>query len=135
MDRPVRILLVEPTLDGHDSGARHLARVLRDSGFEVVFMSFLRSDDVVVAAVQEDVDVVVISSSGGQLPVVEDVLTGLQERGLDDVLLIGSGIFRAEDADKVNRAGVGRIFGPGSDPQEITTYIRERNRFCTGIHG
>lgn len=132
MDRPIRILLAKPTHDSHDRGVRYLARVLRDAGFEVVFMNFLLPDDVLNAAIQEDADVIGISSSsGGHMPVFEDVATGLRERGLSDVLLIGGGIIPVADADKLGAMGVGRIFGPGSDPEEIKAYIRENNRLSS----
>ncbi|WP_228001341.1 cobalamin B12-binding domain-containing protein [Nocardia australiensis] len=135
MDRPIRTLLAKPTHDSHDRGVRYLARVLRDAGFEVVFMNFLLPEDVVNAATQEDVDVIGISSSaGGHMPVFADVAAMLRQRGLDDVLLIGGGIIPASDAKKLQQEGVGRIFGPGSDPEEIQTYIREHSRSVTGIH-
>lgn len=134
MDRPTRILLAKPTHDSHDRGVRYLARVLRDAGFEVVFMNFLLPDDVLNAAVQEDVDVIGISSSsGGHLPVFEDVAAGLRERGLSDVLLIGGGIIPVADAEMLGERGVGRIFGPGSDPEEIKAYIRENSRL-SNVH-
>lgn len=135
MERPIRVLLAKPTHDCHDRGVRYLARVLRDAGFEVVFMNFLLPDDVVSAATQEDVDVIGISSSsGGHMPVFIDVAAALRERGLEDVLLIGGGIIPSSDAKRLAEEGVGRIFGPGSDPEEIQSYIRDHSRSVAGIH-
>jgi methylmalonyl-CoA mutase C-terminal domain/subunit len=129
MERPIRVLLAKPTHDSHDRGVRYLARVLRDAGFEVVFMNFLLPEDVIDAATQEDVDVVGISSSaGGHMPVFIDVAASLRERGLGDVLLIGGGIIPAADARELQQHGVGRIFGPGSDPKDIESFIREHSR-------
>ena len=133
MDRPIRVLLAKPTHDSHDRGVRYMARVLRDAGFEVVFMNFLLPEDVLTAAVQEDADVVGISSSsGGHMPVFEELANSFKERGMEDVLLIGGGIIPPADAKVLGAHSVGRIFGPGSDPEDIKSYIRENARPVAG---
>lgn len=133
MERPIRVLLAKPTHDSHDRGVRYLARVLRDAGFEVVFMNFLLPEDVVSAATQEDVDVIGISSSaGGHMPVFTDIAAALKERDLEHMVLIGGGIIPASDAKQLETSGVGRIFGPGSDPEDIQNYIREKSRPAAG---
>lgn len=136
MERPIRVLLAKPTHDSHDRGVRYLARVLRDGGFEVVFMNFLLPEDVLSAATQEDVDVIGISSSaGGHMPVFTDIVHSLHERGLDHILLMGGGIIPTSDVKKLQAEGVGRIFGPGSDPEEIQDYIRSHTRPVVGSQG
>lgn len=133
MERPIRVLLAKPTHDSHDRGVRYLARVLRDGGFEVVFMNFLLPEDVLTAAIQEDVDVIGISSSaGGHMPVFSDLSAALAERGMQDVVLMGGGIIPAADARELKKQGVGQIFGPGSDPEEIKAYIRDNARPTAG---
>lgn len=134
MDRPIRVLLAKPTHDSHDRGVRYMARVLRDAGFEVVFMNFLLPEDVMTAAVQEDADVIGISSSsGGHMPVFEELANSLKEHGMEDVLLIGGGIIPPTDAKVLSGHGIGRVFGPGSDPEDIKSYIRENARPVTGV--
>ncbi len=136
MERPIRVLLAKPTHDSHDRGVRYLARVLRDGGFEVVFMNFLLPQDVLNAAIQEDVEVIGISSSsGGHMPVFTDLAAALKERGMEHVVLMGGGIIPGTDAKKLKEQGVGRIFGPGSDPEEIKAYIRENARPVAGTRG
>ncbi|KQY63492.1 MULTISPECIES: cobalamin B12-binding domain-containing protein [unclassified Nocardioides] len=133
MEQPIRVLLAKPTHDSHDRGVRYLARVLRDGGFEVVFMNFLLPEDVLSAATQEDVDVIGISSSaGGHMHVFIEIAQALKESGQQDVLLMGGGIISSSDVKKLRAEGVGRIFGPGSDPDEIKSYIRENARVATG---
>ncbi|GLW99310.1 cobalamin-dependent protein [Microtetraspora sp. NBRC 16547] len=134
MDAPIRILLTKPTHDCHDRGVRYLMRVLRDAGFEVVFTNFLVSDDVLSAALQEDVDVIGISSSaGGHMPVFEELMDGLREREMTDVLVIGGGIIADSDAVRLREMGVGEIFGPGGSPADIEAFIRQHVRRQPGV--
>src|SRR5436309_2676038 len=115
MPAPIKVLLTKPTHDCHDRGVRHLARRLRDAGFEVVFTNFLLAADVVATAVQEDVDVVgVSSSSGGHMPVFEELLAGLRDAGLDDVVVIGGGTIPPDDVRTLTEWGVAGVFGPGT---------------------
>lgn len=136
MERPVRVLLAKPTHDCHDRGVRYLARVLRDGGFEVIFMNFLLPEEVLGAAIQEDVDVIGISSSsGGHMPVFGYLAAALKEQKLDDVLLMGGGVIPATDAKELKQQGIDGIFGPGSDPEEIKAYIRANARPLAGTRG
>ena len=129
MDRRIRVLLTKPTQDCHDRGVRHLARRLRDAGFEVIFTNFLLAQEVVDTAIQEDVDVIGISSSsGGHMAVFEDLLAGLRRAEALDVLVIGGGVIPDVDARELERWGVKRVFGPGSGADAIAAYIRESVR-------
>ena len=119
--------MTKPTQDCHDRGVRYLCGVLRDAGFEVIFTNFLLPDEIAVAAIQEDVDVIgVSSSSGGHLPVFERLLSQLAERGARDILLLAGGIIPPADARRLREWGVGEVFGPGSSAQELVDFIRRR---------
>lgn len=121
---PVRVLLAKPTQDCHDRGVRHLARRLRDSGFEVILINFLLASEVVSVAMQEDVEVVGISSSsGGHMAVFEDLLEGLKSTGLHDLLLIAGGVIPPNDARALKDQGVSGVFGPGSSAQQVADHI------------
>lgn len=118
----VRVLLTKPTHDCHDRGVRHLARRFRDEGFEVVFTNFLVPAEIVATAMQEDVDVVGISSSsGGHMPVFEEVV---RELG-DQFVVIAGGNIPPGDAEKLRAMGVRGVFGPGSHPDEAVELVRE----------
>lgn len=120
----LRVLLAKPTQDCHDRGVRHLARMLRDGGFEVILVNFLLAEEVVAAAVDEDVDVVGISSSsGGHLAVFEDLFAGLRAAGRDDLLVLAGGVIPGPDARTLMEAGVSAVFGPGSSTQQVTEHI------------
>ncbi len=123
---PIRIILAKPTHDCHDRGVRHLARALRDAGFEVIFINFLLAEEVVSVVIQEDADVVGISSSsGGHLAVFEDLMAGLSAVEHDDVLVIAGGVIPPNDARKLQAMGVSAAFGPGSSPHQVADHIRE----------
>ncbi len=124
-DSPIRVVLAKPTHDCHDRGVRHLARALRDSGFEVIFINFLLAEEVVSVVIQEDADVVGISSSsGGHLAVFEDLMGGLSAVPRDDdVLVIAGGVIPPNDARKLQAMGVSAVFGPGSSSQEVARHI------------
>lgn len=127
MDKKIRVLIMKPTHDCHDRGARYLARKMRDAGFEVIFMSFLVPDEVVATAVEEDVDVIGISSSsGGHMPVFEDLLAQLSTQGVDDIVVLGGGIIPKDDARILREWGVDGVFGPGSSAEEIIDFVNER---------
>ncbi len=122
---PIKVLLTKPTQDCHDRGVRHLARRLRDAGLEVIFTNFLVAADVVATAVQEDVDVVgVSSSSGGHMPVFEELLAGLAEAGLNDVVVIAGGTIPPADARALKEWGVAGVFGPGTGAEAVVDFIR-----------
>jgi len=124
MSDPVRVLLAKPTMDCHDRGVRYVARKMRDAGLEVIFTSFLLPSEIVDTAIEEDVQVVGISSSsGGHMPVFEDLIAGLKENGLDDVLLIGGGVIPKEDLASLKKWGVKAIFGPGATAEAAIEMI------------
>ncbi len=121
----VRVLLAKPTQECHARGVRYLAKQFRDAGFEVIFVNFLLASEIVDAAMEEDVDVIgVSSSSGGHMPVFEDLLAGMRENGLGDVLLIGGGVIPREDEATLKSWGVKAVFGPGSSAEEAIDLIR-----------
>lgn len=127
MSEPIRVLLAKPTHDCHDRGVRYVARKMRDAGLEVIFTNFLLPEEVVNTAVEEDVNVVGVSSStGGHLPMFEDLIKGLNEQGLDDVVLIGGGVIPRDDEATLREWGVAAIFGPGTTAEAAIELIRER---------
>jgi methylmalonyl-CoA mutase C-terminal domain/subunit len=126
MQRKIRVLVGKPGLDGHDRGAKVVAAALRDAGMEVIYTGLHQSpQQIVEAAVQEDVDVVALSVlSGAHMTLFPEVRRLLEQRGLGDRLLTGGGIIPADDMESLTKLGVGRLFGPGSSTQDIVTYIR-----------
>jgi methylmalonyl-CoA mutase C-terminal domain/subunit len=127
MQRKIRVLVGKPGLDGHDRGAKVVAAALRDAGMEVIYTGLHQTpEQVVEAAVQEDVDVVALSIlSGAHMTLFPDVLRLMRKRGIGDRLLTGGGIIPDDDMATLAKAGVGRLFGPGSSTRDIATYIRE----------
>jgi methylmalonyl-CoA mutase C-terminal domain/subunit len=125
-DRPLKVLIAKPGLDGHDRGAKVLARGLRDEGFEVVYTGLRQTPEMIVtAALQEDVDVVGLSIlSGAHMTLVPRVCAQLRERGLDDVLVAVGGIIPDEDVPVLQAAGVAAVFGPGTTIREVADFIR-----------
>jgi methylmalonyl-CoA mutase C-terminal domain/subunit len=125
MSGRIRVLLAKPTQDCHDRGVRYLATKFRDAGFEVIFSNFLLPAEIVNTAVQEDVNVIGISSSsGGHMPTFIEVIAGMKERGLSDRLLIGGGVIPEEDREILQRMGVMAIFGPGASAEDAVAFIR-----------
>jgi methylmalonyl-CoA mutase C-terminal domain/subunit len=124
-DRPVRVLVGKPGLDGHDRGAKVVAAALRDAGMEVIYTGLHQTPEMIAtAAVQEDVDVVGLSIlSGAHLTLFPRVRELLSEAGREDVLLIGGGIIPEEDIQQLESKGVAKLFGPGTASQEIVDYI------------
>jgi len=129
-DRPLRILVAKAGLDGHDRGAKIIARALRDAGFEVIYTGLHQTPDMIAdAAVQEDVDAIGLSIlSGAHLTLFPAVLDELRERGAHDVVLFGGGIIPGEDRDELRRAGVAELFTPGASTQEIVAWVRRHVR-------
>jgi methylmalonyl-CoA mutase C-terminal domain/subunit len=125
-DRPLKVLIAKPGLDGHDRGAKVLARGLRDEGFEVVYTGLRQTPEMIVtAALQEDVDVVGLSIlSGAHMTLVPRVCAQLKERGLDDVLVTVGGIIPDDDIEPLREAGVAGVFGPGTTIREVADFIR-----------
>ncbi|MDR3544686.1 MAG: cobalamin B12-binding domain-containing protein [Candidatus Limnocylindrales bacterium] len=129
-DRPIKVLIAKPGLDGHDRGAKVLARGLRDEGFEVVYTGLRQTPEMIVtAALQEDVDVVGLSIlSGAHMTLLPRVTRLMHERGLDDVLVTAGGIIPDDDIPALQEAGVAAIFGPGTTIAEVAEYIRTHVR-------
>ncbi len=125
-DRPIKVLIAKPGLDGHDRGAKVLARGLRDEGFEVIYTGLRQTPEMVVsAALQEDVDVVGLSIlSGAHMTLLPRICAGMREAGLDDVLVTAGGIIPDDDIAALQEAGVSRVFGPGTTIREVADYIR-----------
>jgi len=122
----IRILVAKPGLDGHDRGAKVVARALRDAGFEVVYTGLHQTPDMIaVAAVQEDVDAVGLSvMSGAHNTLFPAVMDALSARGADDILVFGGGIVPEHDLEALLTKGVGAIFTPGAPLDEIVEWIR-----------
>lgn len=127
---PIRVLIAKPGLDGHDRGAKVLARGLRDEGFEVIYTGIRRTTEAIIAAaIEEDVDVVGCSIlSGAHATLLPKVVSGLREAGATDVLVVAGGIIPEEDRVGLEAAGISAIFGPGSTIAEIATYLRANVR-------
>ncbi len=133
MSRPIRVLIAKAGLDGHDRGAKVIAAALRDAGMEVIYTGLRQTPEMIVeAALQEDVDAIGISIlSGAHMTIFPRILALMKEKGLDDVLLTGGGIIPEEDIEKLAKMGIGKLFTPGANTEEISTYIRswvENNR-------
>ena len=126
MAHKLRVLVGKPGLDGHDRGAKVVAAALRDAGMEVIYTGLHQTpEQIVEAAVQEDVDVVALSIlSGAHMTLFPEVLEGMRARGIDDKLLTGGGIIPPEDMASLAKMGIGRLFGPGASTQDIAGYIR-----------
>ncbi|HEY2825780.1 MAG TPA: cobalamin B12-binding domain-containing protein [Gemmatimonadales bacterium] len=124
--QPVRVLVAKPGLDGHDRGAKVVAAALRDGGMEVVYTGLHQTPEMIVnAAVQEDVDVIGLSIlSGAHMTLFPRVRDLLVKRGRGDILLIGGGIIPDDDAVRLEKQGVAKLFGPGTPTTEIIDYIR-----------
>ena len=125
LDPKIRILVAKPGLDGHDRGAKVVARALRDAGFEVVYTGLHQTPEMIaVAAVQEDVDAVGLSiMSGAHNTLFPAVLDALAERGADDIILFGGGIVPEGDLQDLLDKGVGAIFTPGTQLEDIVAWI------------
>lgn len=129
-DTPIRILIAKPGLDGHDRGAKVLARGLRDEGFEVIYTGLRQTPEMIAdAAEQEDVDVVGLSIlSGAHMALLPRTVELLRERGMDGVLVAAGGIIPDADVLKLKAAGVAEVFGPGTSIGQIARYFREHVR-------
>jgi len=124
--RPLRILVAKPGLDGHDRGAKVIARALRDAGMEVIYTGLHQTPEMVAeAAIQEDVDAIGLSLlSGAHMTLFPAILDELQKRGGGDIPVFGGGIIPEEDRPELERAGVAAIFTPGATTQDIVDWIR-----------
>jgi methylmalonyl-CoA mutase C-terminal domain/subunit len=127
---PIRVLIAKPGLDGHDRGAKVLARGLRDEGFEVIYTGLRQTPEMIAdAAEQEDVDVVGLSIlSGAHMTLLPRITRLIRERGMDDLLLAAGGIIPDADIGPLKEAGIAEVFGPGTSIGEIARYFREHAR-------
>jgi methylmalonyl-CoA mutase C-terminal domain/subunit len=127
---PIRVLIAKPGLDGHDRGAKVLARGLRDEGFEVIYTGLRQSPQMIVdASEQEDVDVIGLSIlSGAHMALLPKVVELARERGMDDVQIAAGGLIPDADVAKLKAAGIAEIFGPGTSIGQIARYFREHAR-------
>ncbi len=126
-ERRVRVMVAKPGLDGHDRGARIIARAYRDAGFEVVYTGLHQTpEEIVEAAIQEDVDMVGLSSlAGAHKYLLQAVVDLLQEKGAGDIVVCGGGIIPDDDITKLKAGGVKEIFTPGTTLDEIVSWVRE----------
>lgn len=126
-DKRLRILVAKPGLDGHDRGAKIIARALRDGGFEVVYTGLHQTPEMIAeAAVQEDVDAVGLSVlSGAHMTLFPEVIKLLKQRGAADVAVFGGGIIPDDDATRLKQLGVREIFTPGASTEDIVKWVRD----------
>jgi methylmalonyl-CoA mutase C-terminal domain/subunit len=123
----IRVLLAKPGLDGHDRGAKVVARALRDAGMEVIYTGIRQTPDMIVeAAIQEDADVVGLSVlSGAHLELFPPIIEGLREKGREDALIIAGGIIPEDDIPALKQMGVKAVFGPGTSTEDIISFIQK----------
>ena len=126
-EKKIRVLVAKPGLDGHDRGAKIIARALRDAGMEVIYTGLRQTPEMIVeAALQEDVDVVGLSIlSGAHMTLFPRVRQLLVDQGRSDILVTGGGIIPAEDMTALQAQGIGQLFGPGTPTAELIEYVRD----------
>jgi methylmalonyl-CoA mutase C-terminal domain/subunit len=127
MARKIRVLIAKPGLDGHDRGAKVIARALRDAGMEVIYTGIRQTpEQIASAAIQEDVDIVGLSSlSGAHNHLFPKVVQILKKKGAEDILVFGGGIIPVDDIPELKKAGIRKIFQPGASTEDIIKYIQE----------
>src|SRR6266403_4710641 len=125
-DAKIRVLVAKPGLDGHDRGAKVIARALRDAGMEVIYTGLRQTPEMIVnAALQEDVDVIGLSIlSGAHNAIVPRVMDLMRQQKMEDVMVVLGGTIPAQDLDQLSKAGVAAVFGPGTPMQDIIQFIR-----------
>ena len=125
MERKIRIVMAKPGLDGHDRGIKVLATSYRDAGMEVIYLGLRQTPEMIVsAALQEDADVIALSSlNNAHNTIFKSVLDLMEEKGLNDVLLVGGGIIPKKDIENLEQQGVGKLFGPGTPVQTTIDFI------------
>jgi methylmalonyl-CoA mutase, C-terminal domain len=128
--RPIRILIAKPGLDGHDRGAKVMARAFRDAGFEVIYTGLFQTPEMIAtAALQEDVDVIGLSIlSGAHMTLFPRIMSELEQRGLDDVLVVAGGTIPEADRDAIRHLGISAIFGPGTPMKQAIDFVQEHGR-------
>jgi methylmalonyl-CoA mutase C-terminal domain/subunit len=137
MSSPLRVVIAKPGLDGHDRGAKVIARALRDAGMEVIYTGLRQTpEQIVAAALQEDADVIGLSIlSGAHMHVCPRVMQLLREKGIDDVLVVVGGIIPDVDRQRLSEIGIGGVFQPGTPMQEIVDFITKNARAHAGEPG
>lgn len=127
MEKRIRVVVAKPGLDGHDRGAKVVARALRDAGFEVIYTGLRQTpEQIVETALQEDVDVVALSLLSGAHPhLFPRIVSLLRSQGMDDVLVIGGGVIPDSDIPALKAAGIAEVFTPGTPTGKIVEFIRE----------
>ena len=125
--RPIRVLVAKPGLDGHDRGAKVIARALRDAGMEVIYTGIRQTPEMIVeAAIQEDVDAVLMSIlSGAHMAIFPKVMDLFKQNNVSDILVAAGGILPDEDIPAIKAMGIKGCFGPGTSTEEIITFVRE----------
>ncbi len=133
--RPIRVLVAKPGLDGHDRGAKVIARALRDSGMEVIYTGIRQTPEMIVqAAIQEDVAVLGLSIlSGAHLEILPRIMSLMHEQGLQDVLVIVGGIIPEADRQPLTDMGISGVFGPGTSTRAIAEFIETNIRERDGL--
>lgn len=127
-ERKIRVLLCVSEIDGHDRGLKYIAKKLAEAGMEVVYITYELFEEIAVTSIQEDVDVIGISSStGGHITVISSLMESLKAKGADDKLVIVGGIIPSTDIPTLQEMGVGRLFGPGTRGDEVVNYILENS--------
>jgi len=128
MARKIRVVIAKPGLDGHDRGAKIIARALRDAGMEVIYTGLHQTpEQIVETAIQEDADAVGISIlSGAHMTLVPRILDGLKENGIDDVLVVVGGTIPTDDAEELRVKGVAAVFTPGAPTSEIVDFLKAK---------
>jgi methylmalonyl-CoA mutase, C-terminal domain len=129
-EKHIRVLVAKPGLDGHDRGAKVIARALRDAGMEVIYTGLRQTpDQIVQAALQEDADVIAVSIlSGAHMHLLPKIVDNARKNKLDDVLIIGGGVIPQDDIPKLKEAGVAAVFTPGASTRDICAFIKENVR-------
>jgi methylmalonyl-CoA mutase C-terminal domain/subunit len=124
--RTIRVLLAKPGLDGHDRGLKLIGRWLRDAGMEVIYLGLFQTVEAIVnAAIQENVDVIGISTlDGGHILIAEDIINLLKENGVDDITIVFGGIIPEEDVPSLEKLGVKKVFGPRTPMGTIVSFIQ-----------
>ncbi len=132
---PIRVLVAKPGLDGHDRGAKVIARALRDAGMEVIYTGIRQTPQMIVqAAAQEDVNVLGLSIlSGAHLEILPEIMRLLREEGMDDVLVVLGGIIPEQDREPLLKMGIAAVFGPGTSTQQIVEFVQQESPTRPGI--
>ena len=128
--KKIRVLIAKPGLDGHDRGAKVVARALRDAGMEVIYTGLRQTpEQIVETAIQEDVDVIGLSIlSGAHTHIFPKVMELLKENNIEDIVVMGGGVIPEEDIPELKKVGIAEIFTPGTDTRDIIKFIKEKVR-------